>query len=181
AHPDVFNILLQIFDDGRLTDSQGHTVSFKNTIIIMTSNIGSSLLLEGIGLQGHITEETRDQVMAMLKSSFRPEFLNRLDDTVLFKPLTEDEIGGIVELLLDDLRGRLAARDISLKVSEAVKTHIVDEGFDPVYGARPLKRFIQHHFETQLARRLIDGTVSDGDTVRADLENGALRFQTLEK
>lgn len=180
AHPDVFNILLQIFDDGRLTDSQGHTVSFKNTIVIMTSNIGSSLLLEGIGIQGRITEETRDQVMAMLKSSFRPEFLNRLDDTVLFKPLTENEIGGIVELLLDDLRSRLVARDISLEVSDAVKKHIVDEGFDPVYGARPLKRFIQHHFETQLARRLIDGTVSDGSTVHAELEGGNLVFQCLE-
>ncbi|HPR83839.1 MAG TPA: AAA family ATPase, partial [Pontiellaceae bacterium] len=140
AHPDVFNILLQIFDDGRLTDSQGHTVSFKNTLIIMTSNIGSSLLLEGIGRQGRITEEIRDQVMAMLKENFRPEFLNRLDDTVLFKPLTEREIGQIVELLLNDLRKRLAARDIRLEVGDDVQKHIVEEGFDPVYGARPLKR-----------------------------------------
>jgi ATP-dependent Clp protease ATP-binding subunit ClpB len=180
AHPDVFNILLQIFDDGRLTDSQGHTVSFKNTIVIMTSNLGSTLLLDGIDRAGHIADATRDQVMDLLKSSFRPEFLNRLDDTVLFKPLTENEIGKIVDLLLNDLRGRLAARDISLDVSDEVKTHIVKEGFDPVYGARPLKRFIQHHFETQLARSLIDGTITDGSTVQAELEHGAIVFHPLE-
>jgi len=177
AHPDVFNILLQIFDDGRLTDSQGHTVSFKNTIVIMTSNIGSTLLLEGIGRQGRITEETRDQVLAMLKENFRPEFLNRLDDTVLFKPLTEGEIGQIVELMLDDLRKRLTARDIRLEVSEEVQHHIVQEGFDPVYGARPLKRFIQRHFETRLARSLISGEITDGSTVLAALENGKLTFK----
>jgi ATP-dependent Clp protease ATP-binding subunit ClpB len=181
AHPDVFNILLQIFDDGRLTDSQGHTVSFKNTIVIMTSNIGSALLLEGIGRQGRITEEIRDQVMAMLKENFRPEFLNRLDDTVLFKPLTEGEIGQIVELMLNDLRKRLTARDIRLEVSDEVKKHIVEEGFDPVYGARPLKRFIQHHFETQLARSLISGEITDGSTVRASMEGEKLVFHCLEK
>ncbi|MCU0857311.1 MAG: ATP-dependent chaperone ClpB [Pontiellaceae bacterium] len=180
AHPDVFNILLQIFDDGRLTDSQGHTVSFKNTIVIMTSNIGSSLLLEGIGRQGRITEETRDQVMAMLKEHFRPEFLNRLDDTVLFKPLTAGEIGQIVELLLNELRKRLAARDIRLDVSEEVKKHIIEEGFDPVYGARPLKRFIQQHFETALARSIISGDIHDGSAVRAGMESGRLVFHTLE-
>ena len=176
AHPDAFNILLQIFDDGRLTDSQGRTVSFKNTIVIMTSNIGSTLLLDGIDREGHIADETRDQVLSLLKESFRPEFLNRLDDTVLFKPLTEREISQIVELMLDELRGRLAARDITLEVSDEVKTHIVKEGFDPVYGARPLKRFIQHHFETQLARSLISGEISDGHTVRAELQNGELSF-----
>ena len=176
AHPDVFNILLQIFDDGRLTDSQGHTVSFKNTIVIMTSNIGSALLLEGIGRQGLITEETRDQVMAMLKENFRPEFLNRLDDTILFKPLTEGEIGQIVELMLNDLRKRLATRDIKLEVSDEVKKHIVEEGFDPVYGARPLKRFIQHHFETQLARSLISGAITDGATVHAGMKHDKLVF-----
>jgi ATP-dependent Clp protease ATP-binding subunit ClpB len=144
----------------------------------MTSNIGSTLLLEGIGRQGYITEELRDQVMAMLKENFRPEFLNRLDDTVLFKPLTEGEIGQIVELLLNDLRKRLAARDIKLEVSDEVKKHIVEEGFDPVYGARPLKRFIQQHFETQLARSLISGEITDGSTVRAGLKNGKLVFQT---
>ncbi len=180
AHQDVFNILLQIFDDGRLTDSQGHTVSFKNTIVIMTSNLGSTLLLDGIDREGHIADATRDRVMDLLKSSFRPEFLNRLDDTVLFKPLTESEIGKIVDLLLNDLRGRLAARDISLNVSDEVKTHIVKEGFDPVYGARPLKRFIQHHFETQLARSLIDGTITDGSTVQAELEDGRIVFHPLE-
>jgi ATP-dependent Clp protease ATP-binding subunit ClpB len=181
AHPDVFNILLQIFDDGRLTDSQGHTVSFKNTIVIMTSNIGSAVLLEGIGRQGRITEETRDQVMAMLKENFRPEFLNRLDDTVLFKPLTETEIGQIVELLINDLRKRLAARDIKLEVGEEVTKHIVEEGFDPVYGARPLKRFIQQNIETQLARSLISGEITDGTTVHAGLKNGKLTFRTLER
>ncbi len=180
AHPDVFNILLQIFDDGRLTDSQGRTVSFKNTIIIMTSNLGSTLLLDGIDREGHIADATRDAVMNLLKSNFRPEFLNRLDDTVLFKPLTESEISRIVELLLNELRGRLAARDISLNVSDEVKTHIVKEGFDPVYGARPLKRYIQHHFETQLARSLVDGSITDGSTVRAELVGGKLMFQCLE-
>jgi len=181
AHPDVFNILLQIFDDGRLTDSQGRTVSFKNTIVIMTSNIGSTLLLDGIDREGHIADETREQVLNLLKSSFRPEFLNRLDDTVLFKPLTVKEIGGIVELMFDELRKRLAARDIKLNVSDAAKHHIVKEGFDPVYGARPLKRYIQNHVETQLARSLISGEINDGMTVRADLLNGELCFKTEEE
>jgi len=176
AHPDAFNILLQIFDDGRLTDSQGRTVSFKNTIIIMTSNLGSTLLLDGIDSDGHIDEKTRTQVMNLLKTSFRPEFLNRLDDTVLFKPLNKKEIKQIVELMLDELRARLSARDISLEVSDEVKDHIVEEGFDPVYGARPLKRFIQHHFETQLARSLVSGEITDGHTVRAELNKGALCF-----
>jgi len=176
AHPDAFNILLQIFDDGRLTDSQGRTVSFKNTIIIMTSNLGSTHLLDGIDSDGHIDEKTRTQVMNLLKTSFRPEFLNRLDDTVLFKPLNKKEIKQIVELMLDELRARLTARDISLEVSDEVKNHIVEEGFDPVYGARPLKRFIQHHFETQLARSLVSGEITDGHTVHAELNKGALRF-----
>ncbi len=177
AHPDAFNILLQIFDDGRLTDSQGRTVSFKNTIIIMTSNLGSTHLLDGIDADGHIDEKTRTQVMNLLKTSFRPEFLNRLDDTVLFKPLNKKEIKQIVELMLDELRARLSARDISLEVSDEVKDHIVEEGFDPVYGARPLKRFIQHHFETQLARSLVSGEITDGHTIRATFENGELHFQ----
>jgi ATP-dependent Clp protease ATP-binding subunit ClpB len=181
AHPDVFNILLQIFDDGRLTDSQGHTVSFKNTIVIMTSNIGSSQLLEGIDRNGHISDAVRDQVMALLKENVRPEFLNRLDDTVLFKPLTEKEISKIVGLLLNELRKRLATRDIKLEISAEVTAHIVAEGFDPVYGARPLKRYIQQHVETQLARSLIAGDIRDGSTVRAELKNGTLVFQPLEK
>jgi ATP-dependent Clp protease ATP-binding subunit ClpB len=178
AHPDVFNILLQIFDDGRLTDSQGRTVSFKNTIVIMTSNIGSTRLLEGIDRTGHLDDSVREQIMEVLRGSFRPEFLNRLDSTVLFKPLTEKEIGGIVELMLDDLRERLAARDIRLEVSDAVKKYIVQEGFDPVYGARPLKRFIQHHFETRLARSLISGEIGNDSTVVADMENDVLSFRT---
>ena len=181
AHPDIFNILLQIFDDGRLTDSQGHTVSFKNTILIMTSNLGSTLLLDGIDRAGHIAEKTREDVMNLLKGSFRPEFLNRLDDTVLFKPLTEGEIGGIVDLMLDELRERLAARNIKLEVGDELKQHIVEEGFDPVYGARPLRRFIQQHFETQLARSLVAGEITDGHTVHAELKNGEPTFQTLEK
>jgi ATP-dependent Clp protease ATP-binding subunit ClpB len=180
AHPEVFNILLQIFDDGRLTDSQGHTVSFKNTLLIMTSNLGSTLLLDGIDRQGHIAEKTREQVMDLLKRSFRPEFLNRIDDTVLFKPLTVGEIGQIVDLMLNDLRGRLAARDIQLEVDDDVKEKIVAEGFDPVYGARPLKRFIQSHFETQLARQLIAGKIREGSRVRAKLEEGSLTFQSVE-
>ncbi len=181
AHPDAFNILLQIFDDGRLTDSQGRTVSFKNTIIIMTSNLGSTHLLDGIDADGHIDEKTRTQVMNLLKTSFRPEFLNRLDDTVLFKPLNKKEIKQIVELMLDELRARLSARDISLEVSDEVKDHIVEEGFDPVYGARPLKRFIQHHFETQLARSLVSGEITDGHTVRAELNEGALCFTSVDQ
>jgi ATP-dependent Clp protease ATP-binding subunit ClpB len=144
----------------------------------MTSNIGSTLLLDGIDREGHIADETRDQVLGLLKGSFRPEFLNRLDDTVLFKPLTEKEIGGIVELMLNELRGRLAARDIRLEVSDEARQHIVKEGFDPVYGARPLKRFIQHHFETQLARSLVAGEITDGSTVHAELKNGELCFET---
>ncbi len=181
AHPDAFNILLQIFDDGRLTDSQGRTVSFKNTIIIMTSNLGSTHLLDGIDADGHIDEKTRTQVMNLLKTSFRPEFLNRLDDTVLFKPLNKKEIKQIVELMLDELRARLSARDISLEVSDEVKDHIVEEGFDPVYGARPLKRFIQHHFETQLARSLVSGEITDGHTVRAELNEGTLCFTSVDQ
>jgi ATP-dependent Clp protease ATP-binding subunit ClpB len=174
AHPDVFNTLLQILDDGRLTDAQGHTVDFRNTIVIMTSNIGSMYLLEGVTPDGELKPEARAQVLGELRSQFRPEFLNRVDDVVLFKPLTLPEIERIVELLLNELRGRLAERRITLEVSEEALRLIAREGFDPVYGARPLRRFISHEVETRVARALISGSVLDGATVRVDAEEGEL-------
>jgi len=175
AHHDVFNILLQILEDGRLTDSHGRTVNFKNTIVIMTSNIGSPHLLEGIGEEGHIREGTRRKVMDELRAAFRPEFLNRLDDVVLFKPLTLGEIKRIVELQLDDLRRRMAERDIGLEVTDAAETLIGEQGYDVVYGARPLKRFIQHHVETPVARRIVAGDVGGGIRVTVDAVEGELR------
>ena len=143
AHPDVFNVLLQVLDDGRITDSQGRTVDFKNTIIIMTSNLGSSYLLEGIDENGNIRPEAEDAVMNELRQHFRPEFLNRLDETILFKPLTKDNIGHIVTLLMEELNGRLADREIRVELSPEAETYIVDRGYDPIYGARPLKRYLQ--------------------------------------
>lgn len=171
AHPEVFNVLLQMLDDGRVTDSKGKTVDFKNTVIIMTSNIGSHYLLEGVTEQGDIKEEAREQVMAQLRGHFRPEFLNRVDDLILFKPLTANEIKGIVEKLLKHLEFRLADRHISVKLTDAAKNYIATAAFDPVYGARPLKRFIQKHVETKLARELIAGTIHDHDEVCIDIEN----------
>ncbi len=155
AHPDVFNVLLQVLDDGRITDSQGRTVDFKNTIIIMTSNLGSDVILDGITEDGEIGEKARETVHALLKRSFRPEFLNRMDEIVFYKPLTRDNIRGIVDLLLADLEKRLADRRLSLTVSDRAKDHIADTGFDPVYGARPLKRYLQTHLETVLARKIL--------------------------
>jgi ATP-dependent Clp protease ATP-binding subunit ClpB len=174
AHADVFNVLLQILEDGRLTDSHGRTVDFKNTIIIMTSNIGSAHLLEGIDDAGHISEASRDSVMSALRSHFRPEFLNRIDETVLFKPLTLAEITGVVELLVKDLRDRLAQQDIHLEISREAEKYIAREGYDPVYGARPLKRFIQHHLETPLSRRIISGTITESATVKISVKGGEL-------
>jgi len=174
AHHDVFNVLLQILDDGRLTDSQGRTVNFKNTVIIMTSNIGSSLLLEGQNADGEITGDVQGKVMAQLRSHFRPEFLNRLDEIILFKPLALEEIKQIVELILDDLQSRLADRRIQLKVTEEAKQHIAAEGYDPVYGARPLKRFIQREVETNLARLLIKESVPDGSVIHVDAAGGRI-------
>ncbi|HJB21874.1 MAG TPA: AAA family ATPase, partial [Candidatus Fournierella merdavium] len=174
AHPDVFNILLQVLDDGRITDSQGRTVDFKNTIIILTSNLGSQFLLDGIDDKGEITEEARSQVEELLKRSFRPEFLNRLDEIVFYKPLTRQEIGSIVELQLADLRKRLADKQLSLAVTDAAKAFIIDAGYDPIYGARPLKRFIQSKVETLIAREIIGGNHSAGDTLTVDVENGQL-------
>jgi len=174
AHPDVFNVLLQILDDGRLTDAQGRTVDFKNTVIIMTSNIGSPHLLEGVTDRGEILETTRRQVMAELRHAFRPEFLNRVDDIVLFKPLTKEEIRQIVDLLTRDLSKRLKARRITLELTDAGRDLIADAGFDPVYGARPLKRYLQHSLETRIGRALLSGNVPDGSRIVVDAQNGEL-------
>jgi ATP-dependent Clp protease ATP-binding subunit ClpB len=174
AHHDVFNVLLQIFDDGRLTDGQGRTVDFKNTVIILTSNIGSHHLLEGIDRDGHLSEAVKNLVMGELRQHFRPEFLNRVDDIVLFKPLTLDEIEQIVTLLTQDLSTRLAERQIDIEISDAARHFIAETGYDPVYGARPLRRFIQRELETRIGRALIAGEVSNGATLRVDLCNGEL-------
>ena len=174
AHHDVFNILLQILEDGRLTDSHGRTVSFKNTIIIMTSNIGSTHLLEGIDADGHISDAARDDAMKTLRANFRPEFLNRIDEIVLFKPLTLVEITGVVELLVKDLKTRLAQQGIRLEASRAAEEYIAKTGYDPVYGARPLKRFIQQHLETPLSRMIIGGKVSEDSAVKVDVNDGEL-------
>ncbi len=174
AHHDVFNVLLQILDDGRVTDSQGRTVDFKNTVIIMTSNIGSHYLLEGIGEDGQIIESARESVMREMRQHFRPEFLNRVDDVVLFKPLSIEEIKEIVGLLLDDLRKRLSNRRIQFDMSDSARTFVAEQGFDPVYGARPLKRFLQHEVETRIGRALIAGDIQDGATVTLDLDGDTL-------
>jgi ATP-dependent Clp protease ATP-binding subunit ClpB len=174
AHPDVFHVLLQILDDGRATDSQGRTVDFKNTVIIMTSNIGAPVLLEGITRDGRIEDAARDQVMAELRRHFRPELLNRIDDIVLFKPLQTAEIRRIVDLLLVSLRARLADRRITIDVSDDARTFLADQGYDPVYGARPLKRFLQRELETRIGRKLIAGDIPDGSTVSVDIRGGEL-------
>ena len=155
AHPDVFNVLLQVLDDGRITDSHGRTVDFKNTIIILTSNLGSDIILEGITDGGSISEDAKKAVSALLKQSFRPEFLNRLDEIVFYKPLTKSNIYAIMDLLISDFRGRLQDRRISISLTDAAKDYLIDTGFDPVYGARPLKRLLQSKVETLVARYLI--------------------------
>ena len=174
AHPEVFNVLLQVLDDGRITDSQGRTVDFKNTIIILTSNLGSPYILEGIEPDGTISQQARDHVSELLRQSFRPEFLNRLDEIVFYKPLTRGEIGGIVELLLGDLKQRLAAKQLSLVVTDAAKQLIADGGYDPVYGARPLKRFIQSKVETAIARAILQNDPAPGTRLTVDVTDGAL-------
>jgi ATP-dependent Clp protease ATP-binding subunit ClpB len=174
AHADVFNTLLQVLDDGRLTDAQGRTVNFRNTVVIMTSNIGSEYLLEGVTADGEIKEDSRARVMAALRSHFRPEFLNRIDDIVLFKPLTQAEIEHIVTLMFDDLRTRLADRRMTLELSEPARRHIAREGFDPVYGARPLRRHIAREVETRVGRALLAGDVGDGARIRIDVLDGEL-------
>ena len=174
AHPDVFNVLLQVLDDGRITDSQGRTVDFKNTILIMTSNIGSSYLLDGIDDQGNISEDANQAVMNELRAHFRPEFLNRLDETIMFKPLTKDNIYDIIDLLIADVNKRLEDREISLSLTDAAKNYIVEGGYDPTYGARPLKRYLQKHVETQAARLMLQGDIGAGETIEIDVVDGHL-------
>ena len=168
AHPDVFNVLLQVLDDGRITDSTGKTVDFKNTILIMTSNIGSMYLLDGIDEDGRIRPEAEEMVMADLRTHFRPEFLNRLDETILFKPLTRDNISHIVDLMMDDMNKRLADRNLRVELTEAAKTYVTNKGYDPVYGARPLRRYLQKHVETLAARIILEGNISEGQTIVVD-------------
>ena len=174
AHPDVFNIMLQILDDGRITDSKGNLVDFKNTILIMTSNIGSEFLLEGIDEDGSIKEEAEKQVNDMLKLHFRPEFLNRLDEIIMFKPLTKDNISGIVDLLMKELNSRVEEKEITIQLTDSARDYIIDCGYDPVYGARPLKRFLQKNVETLVARAILSNSLSVGDTVKIDCEDGKL-------
>ncbi len=174
AHPDVFNVLLQVLDDGRITDSQGRTVDFKNTILIMTSNIGSSYLLDGIDEKGEILPQAETSVMNDLRAHFRPEFLNRLDEIILFKPLTKSDIRSIINLLLADLNERLADKELHLEITEEAKDYITDHGYDPVYGARPLKRYVQKHVETLAAKIILQGDVSSGDTIEICVEGGSL-------
>ncbi len=177
AHPDVFNVLLQVLDDGRITDSQGRTVDFKNTILIMTSNIGSQFLLDGIEADGSIRKESQDLVMEQLRASFRPEFLNRLDEIIMFKPLTKDNIGHIIDLMVNDLNRRLAAQEIHLELADDAKDYIIEGGYDPVYGARPLKRFLQKNVETLAARLILSGSVGMDDTIVFRMEDGKLTAQ----
>ena len=174
AHPDVFNILLQVLDDGRITDSQGRTVDFKNTIIILTSNLGSQFLLDGIGPDGEISQEARDQVNDLLKHSFRPEFLNRLDEIVFYKPLTRDNITHIIDLMVGELNGRLADKQLTVRLTDAAKSHVIESAYDPIYGARPLRRYLQHTVETLISRKIIAGEVEGGDTLTVDCRDGDL-------
>ena len=178
AHPDVFNVLLQVLDDGRITDSQGRTVDFKNTILIMTSNIGSPYLLEGIDENGEIKPEAQEQVMNDLRGHFHPEFLNRLDEIILFKPLTKDNIGGIVDLMVKELSNRLADQELSLELTDAARTQVIENGYDPVYGARPLKRYLQNYVETLAAKKILSGDVHAGDTLVLDVKDGAFVINT---
>ena len=172
AHPDVFNVLLQVLDDGRITDSQGRTVDFKNTILIMTSNIGSPYLLEGIDEKGEVKPEAEEMVMNDLRGHFRPEFLNRLDEIIMFKPLTKDNIGMIVDLMVQELDRRLSDQELSLELTDSARSHVIEEGYDPVYGARPLKRYLQKYVETLVARKILSGDVHAGDTLVLDVQDG---------
>ena len=181
AHPDVFNVLLQVLDDGRITDSQGRTVDFKNTIIIMTSNLGSQELLEGIEADGSISTECENRVMDELKGHFRPEFLNRLDEIIMFKPLTKDNIGHIITLLMADLNKRLVDKEITVELTDTAKQFITDNGYDPVYGARPLKRYLQKHVETLAAKLILADGVRAGDTILIDVKDGQLSASAVQK
>ena len=176
AHPDVFNILLQLLDDGRLTDNQGRTVDFKNTIVIMTSNIGSNYLIDGIRSDGTVDEEVKQKVEDETKKYFRPEFLNRIDEIVVFSPLTETQIVRIIELAMKDIEKRLEERNITLTLTDRAKKFIADESYDPAYGARPVKRFLQRNVETELAGEIIKGSVKDGDKVLIDCDGDKLTF-----
>ena len=180
AHPDVFNVLLQVLDDGRITDSQGRTVDFKNTIIIMTSNLGSQELLEGIEADGSISTECENRVMDELKGHFRPEFLNRLDEIIMFKPLTKDNIGHIITLLMADLNKRLVDKEITVELTDTAKQFITDNGYDPVYGARPLKRYLQKHVETLAAKLILADGVRAGDTILIDVKDGQLSASAVQ-
>ena len=179
AHPDVFNILLQVLDDGRITDSQGRTVDFKNTIIILTSNLGSNAILEGINADGKISDQAKEQVNALLKQQFRPEFLNRLDEIVFYKPLTRDEIGHIVDLQIADLQRRLTDKQLRVELTPAAKTFIVDSGYDPIYGARPLKRFIQSKVETLIAKKILQADVKPRETLLVDYDGNQLVVKNM--
>ncbi|MGN1415698.1 MAG: AAA family ATPase, partial [Oscillospiraceae bacterium] len=174
AHPDIFNVLLQVLDDGRITDSQGRTVDFKNTIIILTSNLGSDYILEGIDENGEISEEARENVQKLLKSKFRPEFLNRLDEIVFYKPLSKKEIYPIIDLMLKDLKGRLKGKQLDLEVTDEAKEYIAENGYDPIYGARPLKRFIQSKLETLIAKKIIAEDLDPFTTLKVDVADGKL-------
>ena len=170
----MFNVLLQVLDDGRITDSQGRTVDFKNTILILTSNLGSQYLLDGIDRDGSITDAAKAQVSELLKRSFRPEFLNRLDEIVFYKPLTKGDITRIVDLLLDGLNKRLEGQQLRCRLTPAAKEYIIDNGYDPIYGARPLRRFVQSRVETLIGRQIIAGALQPGATLVVDLKNGEL-------
>ncbi len=174
AHPDVFNVLLQVLDDGRITDSQGRTVDFKNTIIILTSNLGSEYILDGINKNGEISDEAKTQVNKILKQSFRPEFLNRLDEIIFYKPLTQNEIGNILELLIADLNKRLIEQEISITLTDKAKEYLIENGYDAIYGARPLKRFVQKELETLIARKIIEQKILPKQNVTIDFDNKAL-------
>ena len=174
AHPDVFNVLLQVLDDGRITDSQGRTVDFKNTILIMTSNIGSMYLLDGIDENGSIKPEAEKMVMNDLRAHFRPEFLNRLDETIMFHPLTKENISSIIHLLVADVNKRLSDKELSIELTEAAKNLVTDRGYDPMYGARPLKRYLQKNVETLAARLILGGDIGSGDVIVIDEQEGKL-------
>ncbi len=176
AHPDVFNVLLQVLDDGRITDSQGRTVDFKNTVIILTSNIGSTYLLEGVDANGEISEGAREETMADLRAGFRPEFLNRLDEIIFFKPLTKENISGIISILMQELNGRLEGRELSVELTPAAVGFIAEEAYEPAFGARPLKRYLQKNVETLLAKRILEGNISPGETLCIDVRDGSLIF-----
>lgn len=174
AHPDVFNVLLQVLDDGRITDSQGRTVDFKNTIIIMTSNIGSQYLLDGIDEKGNINAGAEDLVMNDLRNHFRPEFLNRLDEIIMFKPLTKNNISSIIDLLIKDVNKRLADKELTVELSPQARDFVIEHGFDPMYGARPLKRYIQKTVETLAAKLILGGNISAGSVIYINVQDGQL-------